>query len=172
MATPASPRRPRRPAPFRLTTNEGWYYSPHMREWNPANGLDENVKAMFTRGHCHVYAIALSERTGWPVVILSDGPPTESVRRATVGNGAWIHAVCRTPTGALVDITGECGEHGYATLRPVSGAYLRRVVNSARAGFGFGHGVAPADVGPGGNLTCARKAVDIALSTGVYRDAY
>lgn len=64
-------------------------------------GVTEDDDALFTRGQCHALADAISARTGWEVVVLSDGPD---------GVVGWVHAGVRTPNGTIVDVRGEHDE--------------------------------------------------------------
>jgi hypothetical protein len=52
---------------------------------------------LFTERYCEVLAKALHERTGWPIVVVSDGPD---------GVVGWLHAAVRRPDGMIVDIEG------------------------------------------------------------------
>ncbi|MFE6967200.1 hypothetical protein ACFVAJ_19055 [Agromyces sp. NPDC057679] len=52
----------------------------------------------FTGGSCGALAAELAARTGWPVVLIADGP---------AGPTGWVHAGVRTPAGRIVDVEGE-----------------------------------------------------------------
>lgn len=57
--------------------------------------LDEAALLAFLGGHCHSLALALHERTKWPLV---------AIRRQR--DGACIHVAARRPDGRIVDIAG------------------------------------------------------------------
>jgi hypothetical protein len=63
-------------------------------------GLIEHI---FTRGHCHSFALAVHELTGWPIVGLF----------VDYDSMAW-HCVNRTPDGRLFDILGLGVEERWA----------------------------------------------------------
>lgn len=64
----------------------------------PFASLTDDDRDVFTQGECGVLAWDLHERTGWPVVIASDG-----------GDGTtfgWTHAGVQRPDGLVVDVEG------------------------------------------------------------------
>jgi hypothetical protein len=74
--------------------------------------LDSRALLAFTQGQCHGLALALAEKTGWPLVKI------ESAERTC------LHVCVERPDGALIDVTGAhtAGELQQAapgtTLRP------------------------------------------------------
>jgi hypothetical protein len=56
--------------------------------------LDERAWLAFIYGQCHGLALALHNRTGWPLVAVVDD------------NGACGHVCVRRPDGQIVDVTG------------------------------------------------------------------
>lgn len=54
-------------------------------------------EVMFTSGWCHVLALEVHDRTGWPVVVVSDGPH---------GPVGWVHAGVQLPDGRVLDVRG------------------------------------------------------------------
>jgi hypothetical protein len=77
--------------------------------------LTPEARNVFSNGHCHSFALALSQLTGWPVVglIAPDG--------RTVG-----HVLCLKPDGMLVDIREEYrGGNNPAMLRSMAGCKWR-----------------------------------------------
>ncbi|WP_251151388.1 hypothetical protein [Cellulosimicrobium sp. Marseille-Q4280] len=68
----------------------------------PVNDADDTT---FTGGYCHRLAQALHERTGWPQVVIADGP------NGVVG---WVHAGVRTPSGQILDVRGLHSEDDWA----------------------------------------------------------
>lgn len=57
--------------------------------------LDEVAIACFSQGQCHALALAVSERTGWPLVALCD-----------LDDGSVVHLGVRTPEGRILDAAG------------------------------------------------------------------
>ena len=72
-----------------------------LESTSPAPGITEDDDDMFANGYCHVLAKALHERTGWPMVVVSDGPD---------GVVGWVHAGVRRPDGKILDVRGETDE--------------------------------------------------------------
>jgi hypothetical protein len=68
----------------------------------PLSDADDDT---FTGGYCHRLAQALHERTGWPQVVVSDGPD---------GQVGWVHAGVRTPSGEILDVRGLHTEDDWA----------------------------------------------------------
>lgn len=68
----------------------------------PVTDADDDT---FTGGYCHRLAQALHERTGWPQVVVSDGPE---------GPVGWVHAGVRTPSGQILDVRGLHDEEDWA----------------------------------------------------------
>lgn len=60
-------------------------------------GVTDVDVATFTESACNVLADQISKRTGWPVVLVADGP------NGVVGS---VHAGVRTPDGLVVDVEG------------------------------------------------------------------
>lgn len=60
--------------------------------------IDSSVRRFFTQGQCHALALAIHERTGWDVAILSydENDPV----------AAGDHVVCIDPRNRGVDIDG------------------------------------------------------------------
>jgi hypothetical protein len=63
----------------------------------PKDGeVDEDVIEAFTTGHCHSFALAMHEKTGWDMYACSYDP----------GYDTPAHVFIRHPKGKFVDITG------------------------------------------------------------------
>jgi len=56
--------------------------------------LDSRALLAFTQGQCHSLALALAERTGWPLVTIESADQT------------CLHVCVERPDGFLIDITG------------------------------------------------------------------
>jgi hypothetical protein len=56
---------------------------------------DEAALLAFLGGHCHSLALALHERTGWPLVAVDQR-----------SDGVCVHVAVRRPDGTIVDIAG------------------------------------------------------------------
>jgi hypothetical protein len=68
--------------------------------------IDDEADRVYTNGQCLALAVAMSEQTGWPVVVTRDdlgdeidGEPYFTLR----------HALVQAPDGTLLDIRGEQG---------------------------------------------------------------
>ncbi len=108
--------------------------------------LDERAWLAFIYGQCHGLALALHNRTGWPLVAVVDD------------NGACGHVCVRRPDGQIVDVTGAHtseemasalgqilhidthyirdleSQHGWASAEPDSaGAWVDAVIARAEA---------------------------------------
>lgn len=77
--------------------------------------LDPAALLAFLGGHCHSLALALHERTGWPLVAFDNG------------RGECVHVCVQRPDGQIVDITGAhspeemtAAVSGGGTIRPVT----------------------------------------------------
>jgi hypothetical protein len=65
---------------------------------------DEQVQRWFTRGACGGLALAMHERTGWPLVVIrADKIYGE---HTTAAAPTWVHLLVRHPSGMLLDIEG------------------------------------------------------------------
>ena len=104
--------------------------------------LDCGALLAFTGGQCHGLALALHERTGWPLVAVDE--PT----------GACAHVCVRRPDGLLVDVTGA---HTVDEMEAARGGTLRDIEHSAIGELETKHSWAPAAVDP------ARSWVDPVL---------
>lgn len=70
-----------------------------------AGRLTEEAEHVFQNGHCHSLALAIHERTGWPLVgVHVDGWEVPH------------HVVVRHPTGYTFDVLGFGVEHRWADL--------------------------------------------------------
>lgn len=84
--------------------------------------LDSRALLAFTQGQCHGLALALAERTGWPLVKIESADRT------------CLHVCVERPDGFLVDITGAhtAGELEQAvpgvTVRRARASELERLV--------------------------------------------
>ena len=56
-----------------------------------------DLESVFTERWCWVLAHKLNEQTGWPMVVVSDGPD---------GKVGWVHAGVRAPDGRIIDYYG------------------------------------------------------------------
>lgn len=63
-------------------------------EWEPKYGIDNLVRSEFSTGGCGYLALALTEKTGWPVVA------------ETSEDGDIEHIWCVNANGMAVDING------------------------------------------------------------------
>jgi hypothetical protein len=77
-----------------------------------------NASAVFGHGACDVFAAALHDLTGWPLVKVTDpwnvhGTP-DRFGIAEAGDGSAVHWVVRTPDGQLVDVHGMHPLAGFA----------------------------------------------------------
>lgn len=88
--------------------------------------IDGMAVGAFAQGQCHALALALHERTGWPVIVLEDDEADA------------IHFAVQTPDGRALDITGchdlEEFQEGWgaAYLEPDPDGY--RAANAHRSG--------------------------------------
>src|SRR4051794_37517203 len=57
--------------------------------------LDEAARLAFLGGHCHSLALALHERTGWPLIAIDHR-----------SDGVCAHVAVQRPDGKVVDIAG------------------------------------------------------------------
>ncbi|HEY5990612.1 MAG TPA: hypothetical protein VIV12_30100 [Streptosporangiaceae bacterium] len=82
--------------------------------------LDVNARTAFTEGHCHSLALALHEKTGWPLIGGVDRGPEYGSGRVP------DHVVVQVPDGRLLDITGlhtvEDFEEEWGTVQPLDPA--------------------------------------------------
>lgn len=62
-------------------------------KWSPQHGIDNFVRTEFTVGGCGYLALAIHEKTGWPIV-------------AETSDGEIEHVWCLNPGGMAVDING------------------------------------------------------------------
>lgn len=93
----------------------------------------------YTQGMCAFYALALHERTGWPIVALVDrdaGQNQGETKHAFI-NRAAEHFVVLAPGGVLVDVEGEFGG-GHPRWRDhaevdVTAAMVRRIYSQDSA---------------------------------------
>lgn len=66
--------------------------------------LDANAERAFLYGACAALALALHDRTGWPLVALTDA---HNVLDGQVGGGSCLHYGVRRPAdGAFIDVLG------------------------------------------------------------------
>lgn len=78
--------------------------------------LDANARIAFSRGWCHVFALALHKETGWPLYIGLAGQPGPGFKWENAEDGFiahhFDHMACQAPDGRYVDILGAhaCGE--------------------------------------------------------------
>lgn len=63
-------------------------------EWTPERGIDEFVRTEFMTGGCYALAVALHDKTGWPIQANFDA------------YGDVNHVWVIRPDGAAVDING------------------------------------------------------------------
>lgn len=75
--------------------------------------IDERACGAFLAGQCHAMAFALNERTGWPIVALTDE------------DDEIIHLMVEAPDRRLVDITGA--HHPFGSLDDWNAAGRREV---------------------------------------------
>lgn len=77
--------------------------------------LPQKEQDRFTRGYCVEFAIALHQKTGWPLKVfveleepeLSGDESPEEKQKAIDERGFYlIHACCETPNGFLIDARG------------------------------------------------------------------
>ena len=97
-----------------------------------AGEVDDAAKHMYRNGHCHAFAYALHEATGWPIYAV----------KTTRNDGArrLAHFALETPNGDLLDISGRqtkeamrssfVEDNASTTLEPLSDSDLFNVMNS------------------------------------------
>jgi hypothetical protein len=66
--------------------------------------LDGYAKRAFKYGACAALAIALHDRTGWPIVAITDA---HNVEAGKAGGGSALHWAIQAPTGQILDIDGS-----------------------------------------------------------------
>lgn len=71
-----------------------------------AGDLDERARLAFGAGQCHGLAVALKQRTGWPLVAVDDV------------KGKRIHVCVRAPDGALIDVNGAHNRADFEAVKP------------------------------------------------------
>lgn len=83
-------------------------------EWEVTPGLitgdcEEvwNVRQLFTAGQCHALALAIHEKTGWPLVAVWYSSMPEDINDY---HDCPSHYMVQTPEGELLDITGTFEE--------------------------------------------------------------
>jgi hypothetical protein len=83
---------------------------------------DPEVVDLFLEGQCYALALALNERTGWPLVLLTDndywtGPP--------------FHVAVRHPSGGYVDIAWPDSEfcHQWPVATEISADDMRAFID-------------------------------------------
>lgn len=65
--------------------------------------LDHAARDAFGRGACGALALALHEKTGWPLIAVTD---SHNVAEGRAGGGSALHYAVRTPEGLLLDVDG------------------------------------------------------------------
>lgn len=85
--------------------------------------IDEDAEYVFTHGQCHALALALNERTGWPLVGIAAGGPHHP-----------SHCAVRRPDGEIIDITGYA-ERAVPWIFYGPEAWYPVDAKTARAGF-------------------------------------
>jgi hypothetical protein len=60
--------------------------------------IDEHARELFLYAQCQMLALALHERTGWPLWVAEQQLPS--------GRWAWVHVALQTPDGRWLDIDG------------------------------------------------------------------
>jgi hypothetical protein len=78
--------------------------------------LDGYAKRAFKYGACAALAIALHDRTGWPIVAVTDA---HNVEAGKAGGGSALHWVIQTPQGQFLDIDGS--HHAQALIDEYAG---------------------------------------------------
>ncbi|WP_156251004.1 hypothetical protein [Pseudactinotalea terrae] len=66
--------------------------------------IDETDEGTYTRALCYQLAHELHQATGWPIVVVGDGPG---------GVTGWVHAGVQRPDGAIVDVRGVHEDQGW-----------------------------------------------------------
>ena len=94
--------------------------------------LDDRARLAFGAGQCHGLALALRDRTGWPLVAVDD----DEERR--------IHICVQRPDGALVDINGARADEDFMDAWP--GCSLHQIDEGAVADLVEHHGWAEPEV--------------------------
>jgi hypothetical protein len=82
-----------------------------------AGSLDDAALLAFTGSQCHGLALAIQQKTGWPLVAVDDG------------SGKCVHICTRDPAGRLIDVTGshspeEMSRNSGGATREVDRGYL------------------------------------------------
>ena len=66
----------------------------------------ESARRVFTKGWCHVFALALNAATGWPLYVgLDKTPEDEDIDPEFIAD-TFDHVMCMNKSGKLVDISG------------------------------------------------------------------
>lgn len=60
--------------------------------------LDDDAKFVFMNGQCHAFALAVQERTKWPIIVLVEKDP--------VSGGSVLHCMNEKSSGVWVDVRG------------------------------------------------------------------
>lgn len=68
--------------------------------------IDDDADYVFRNGQCLALAVAVSRRTGWPIVMTCFDIP-ERLQISPEHHPDLVHATVRTPEGALLDIRGS-----------------------------------------------------------------
>jgi hypothetical protein len=86
----------------------------------PSDRISENTRSVFLTGHCHSLALAIHQKTGWPmvgIVAQQSGNPRKSLDAMfdepldmrAVGR-RWVHMGVLSPEGDFVDIDGASSQ--------------------------------------------------------------
>lgn len=124
----------------------------------------DSPNEVFTLKWCHVLADSLHERTGWPVVVVGDGPS---------GRVGWVHAGVRMPDGRILDVEGahhpwewldEWGEIVDALAEDLDGFYDDEAVQIYETYSANSEGDFLVDVPPGDVQAMAARTADSILA--------
>lgn len=85
------------------------------------SGVRDKVVSTYMNGQCHALALAINERTGWPVVSACKYEPAAETIELVAD--AWTHSLVRVPTKGYLDIrrlhpTWEDAQRGFQFENP------------------------------------------------------
>lgn len=71
-------------------------------EFKQLEGITDDEEHRYTADRCGYLAVALHERTGWPLVVFADGYDHDS----PPPHPGWVHAGVLAPDGRFLDVNG------------------------------------------------------------------
>lgn len=122
---------------------------------------DDNSSYVFKAGQCHALALALNERTGWPIVSVG---PSECVCDEHDDDSAGVcacqvsHLAVRSPDGDLVDIDGPVPEEDFLQAHDPDNDSVRQLADDRLGKILYGD-----DPWLPPDMATARGFVDVSL---------